>query len=122
MTQRHTHHTRVVTRFTRIPEPLPDGKVRCICGKAVALTPNGRIRRHKTPAGDECTHDAFYNDPPDVEAPPVAIPITRPRMRQPRDSGEMARLDVGSYCLTCDRWIPGERSYCGQCLRKRGRL
>jgi hypothetical protein len=126
VTQRHTHHARVVKAFVRKPEDMGDGKVRCLCGKPVTVTKSGRLRRHKTPKGDECTHQAFYNKRPDVEAPPIVIgPEPKYREWQPRvlrEERPPSRLDVGSLCETCEKWIPGERSFCGQCLRQRHRL
>jgi hypothetical protein len=101
---------------------------RCpLCMRPVGVTPRGRAGRHVDQRGDSCPGSGLVvrdNEVPH-ELPPVSI---ADRPVQPR--GEViphadaavegaARLDVGSSCLTCGKWIPGERSYCGRCMAKR---
>lgn len=127
MVRRHSPRARIVTRFTRIPEEIPDGKVRCAgCGKVVSLTPNGHTRRHNTPKGDPCAVRATYAKPihldeiPEVQLPPAPRydAPTEPRARASRKN-EASRLDVGSKCEDCGRWLPGERYVCGKCSNAR---
>lgn len=117
MVRRHEHHTRVVGAFVRIPKPLEDGKVRCNgCSSVVSLTKNGKIRKHKSPAGEDCAYVAFYAPRPSLdEVPEVVLPQTRPARSAPRDRSHPSRLDVGSECIDCGKWLPGERSVCGAC-------
>ena len=124
MARRHVHRAQVVTRFVRIPEEIADGKVRCNgCGKVVALNKNGSTRMHNTPAGEPCAYRVVYARPVELdEVPPIVIPPQRggdgPRPRTPVER-EPTRLDVGSNCRECGRWLPGEREYCGKCANAR---
>lgn len=114
MTRRRQPHVRVVTSFTRILGELEDGKVRCLCGKAVKPTSAGRLARHLTPSGDDCTHFASYRDPVRLdEVPEVVLPQPREPAEKPEKPAP--RLDVGSACKVCGKWLPGERSLCGRC-------
>lgn len=128
MTRRHNPHAQVVTSFVRIPQELRDGQVRCAaCSAPVTLTPNGTLRRHKMPSGEDCAHRSGHRrielDPDEV--PPVQMPH-RPstweaRAKKPKPERPPSRLDVGGNCETCGKWIPGERRFCGQCSRRRDR-
>jgi hypothetical protein len=122
VTKRKQPKSRVVGAFVRKPEPLEPGKVRCLgCSKVVTLTKNGKIRAHRTPDGKEdCAYTATYGRKVSVPKVQIVIPP------QPRGPGERAardrgpsRLDAGSNCRECGKWIPGERSLCGACFAKR---
>lgn len=95
---------------TSSPIAIPEGCVLCICGATPSITARGRMRKHKTPQGDECTHRAGYAEVVLERLPPVVLPPNR----VPSDRGP-ARLDVGSECRECGKWLPGERSLCGRC-------
>lgn len=59
MTRRRQHRAQVVGSFMKIPKPLEEGKARCAgCSKVVAITPTGRLRRHRSPRGDDCAFQA----------------------------------------------------------------
>ena len=84
------------------------------CGKRVPLV-DGQPKGHNRPQGRRCVDHAVDLD----ELPDVTFARTRER----RPSAEAAepkrsRLDVGSNCAHCAKWLPGERSLCGQCARK----
>lgn len=133
MAQRHQHHSRVIGAFVRIPEPLEDGKVRCLgCSAVVGLTKNGKIRRHKTPAGEDCAYTVSYAAPvkldrlPPVSVPPESRPRARTTIRQrkagpdPSSIANDSRLAPrNNECVDCGRWLPGERVLCGKCQRRR---
>lgn len=111
-------HNRVVGAFVKIPAPLEPGKVRCLgCGAVVALTRNHKIRAHNSPAGEPCAYRASYGQVKLEEAPPVVLPVDRsqPRARPRKAARPPSRLDVGSHCVDCGTWLPGERSLCGMC-------
>lgn len=119
---RQQHH-RVVGAFVKIPAPLEPGKVRCLgCGAVVALTRNRKIRAHNSPAGEPCAYRASYKRVDLAEVPDVEFPAARRgggRNSQPRGPKEPSRLDAGSHCRECGRWLPGERSLCGTCYATR---
>lgn len=128
MTRRHNHRAQVVTSFVRRPEELEDGKVRCNgCGRVVGLTSVGRTREHRTPAGEPCAYRVVYGESPAIdELPPVNVPpqkrdgyrsLRRPTERPARS--EPSRLEAGSECQDCGKWLPGERIVCGRCFNKR---
>lgn len=126
MTRRRQHHTKIVGAFVRIPEPLEPGKVRCAaCSKVVTLTKNGRLRKHKTPDGKEdCPYSVVYGKRVTVPKVQIVIPTRKgaPTSRQAaRYKPELppSRLDVGSTCEECGKWIPGERRLCGACFATR---
>lgn len=126
MTRRHQPQARVVTAFTKIPEPLKDGRVRCICRRTVRLTKAGRIPRHNMPNGDPCAHEAVYRPRPEqpIELPAVHMPPTRGYSGTTiadRADPETPRLLAGSRCADCGKWLPGERSLCGRCGARRER-
>lgn len=55
-------------------DEVTEGRARCICGRSVLILPSGRLRKHRTPTGDDCTHQANYG--PQVhldELPPVVF-------------------------------------------------
>lgn len=119
MTRRHRPHSRVVTAFTKLPEPLADGRVRCICGRVVRLTTRSRLRAHTMPNGDPCAHTATYQSPPKLtEIPDVKIRTAGAGHGIAADP-DQPRLLAGSHCIDCHRWLPGERNLCGQCGRRR---
>lgn len=92
-----------------------DGKVICpTCGgRAMPRSENpNQIGAHRSPWGQRCTRRLLKVE---IEAPPVSLPPSRPIAATPD------RVVTGS-CHTCGKWIPGERRYCGQCLRKRGSM
>lgn len=100
---------------------------RCpLCLRPVGVTARGRAGKHQDRRGDDCPGGGLVvrdNELPD-ELPPISLtPSGAPRGDVVPSSGPAvegsARLDVGSHCLTCGKWIPGERSYCGRCLAKR---
>lgn len=129
--RRHPKRGRTVTSFVRIPAELPPGKVRCAaCWAVCTVTPTGKLRAHKSPAGEPCAHRATYATRAPLDSlPPVVLPPVRtdPRPREPKTPPkprvapprEPSRLDVGSSCTDCGRWLPGERSLCGRCANHR---
>lgn len=136
MARKHAHRAQIVTSFVRIPEELADGKVRCLgCSAVVTLTPNGHIRRHKSPAGEDCAYTSTsYAEPVHLDAlPPVVVPPQRSggtrsqiKRRAPKarpkaaDVEQDARLAPrNNECVDCGRWLPGERTVCGKCARIR---
>lgn len=123
MVARHNRHAQVVTAFVHIPAELEDGKVRCnACAAVVGVTPNGRTRDHKTPAGEPCAYRVTYKQPVDLaEVPEVVIPVAPKRWDWTGRVGRNpdSRLDNGSECEDCGRWLPGERRLCGRCSNHR---
>lgn len=128
MARRHSHTARIVTAFMKIPEELEPGKVRCNgCGKVISLTKNGRTRRHKTPAGEPCAYVVTYAKPIElIERPEIKIrptpkytPGRDPAVRGPQGPDPYSRLEAGSECEDCGRWLPGERHVCGRCSNHR---
>lgn len=118
------------------PPALKDGFVRCpVCRNAARITQSQRLRKHYDLFGDLC-----YNKAPEVVRPrlirdegPVVVeswtrtpdvePVVTEAVAPPeREPGEPSRLDVGSHCQDCGKWLPGERKLCGQCLIKRGNV
>lgn len=100
------------------PPVLRGGQVRCpICRNGVRLTTRGNLYRHADLFGNPCGNRSTLT-PVHVVAPPIVLPPERygdPRKAQPRAEGEPSRLDVGSSCRECGKWLPGERSLCGRC-------
>lgn len=101
---------------------LREGQVRCACGAATTLTRMGRVRKHKTPAGDECPMQlhAGHDLDVDVSSVPIVVPPERGgngRTAVERER-EPSRLDAGSNCRECGKWLPGERILCGACYVK----
>jgi hypothetical protein len=90
--------------------PLLSNQVRCICGKGVTLTRNGNLRKHKSPQGDECPIVTYGTVIELAEVPHVNI------------NGDRCRLSPSGQCYDCNKPVSGERRFCGQCLRERGRL
>jgi hypothetical protein len=124
MARRHQHHSRIVGRFVKVPEPLADGKVRCPgCSRVLAPTRTGGIGRHVDKYGDPCPVTIRGNQPVELdEVPPVKVPAHPPKRNgwTRRPPAEPSRLDVGSTCRECGKWLPGERSLCGACYVKAG--
>lgn len=128
---------------TTIEPPVPDGKVRCpVCRRILTPTPNGRIRQHKDPQRGDCNGAGRVVAPSTVtdhESVAAAIEesarrITTPTRKTtahptahttPEDRGPYAadpaksRLEAGSLCQGCGRWLPGERQLCNRCQRER---
>lgn len=126
--RRHPQRGRQFRTLARKPAPLVEGKVRCAgCGTLTSVTKTGKLRRHSDADGVPCPHLATYTTGPLIDRdnlPPVVIPKQpreRPRPREPRtqpaapEPEELSRLDGGSSCVDCGRWLPGERSVCGRC-------
>jgi hypothetical protein len=101
------------------------GQVRCAaCGRGVTPTVNKKLRAHNAPDGTPCAHRAFYAEPVALdEIPPIVIgPEPKYREPRPRKASEPrppSRLEAGSECVDCGRWLPGERSLCGRCANRR---
>jgi hypothetical protein len=122
-----SRYSRIISAFVKIPEPLENGKVRCRgCSKVVPLTPNGKIRKHRSPAGEDCAYTASYGRyaldeiPPVVMRPAPKVKELQPE-RPPREPRvlEPLRLYAGRHCQECDSWVSGERRLCGMCAAKR---
>lgn len=120
-----------VVKPKREPKPIPEGKVRCeACGKVVTVL-GVRLRRHKDSSGFPCVNmrapgaELHLSDAPPVNLPPEPKwrPATRARATAAprREEGEPARLEAGSSCRECGKWLPGERSLCGRCSVLQGR-
>lgn len=114
-------------RATAAPPTLREGQVRCpVCRNATSLTPRGYLRQHRDLFGDTCTNKATGERVPFV-APPVVLPRVRTGpVRDPANTPERykrppgeSRLDVGSECRDCGKWLPGERILCGRCYVRR---
>lgn len=135
MTRRRHPHAKIVTRFTKIPDQLEDGKVRCICSAIVKLTPRGKLYAHQTPAGDECTHHAAYGPRVQLdELPPVQVPPERTvhrdvvKTRPPRRLPDPIEIEIDArlaprtgHCVDCGRPLPPGRTLCGRDLNRRAR-
>lgn len=102
------------------PPSLLDGQVRCpACRSGVAVTKSGALWRHHDLFGGYCGNVAAPADGEPLEAPDVVVP---PPPREGRENrSDPSRLDVGSHCRECNRWLPGERSLCGRCSILQGR-
>lgn len=99
---------------------IPDGKAKCpSCSKVVAVINETRLRRHMASAGYQCPNVQMADAPPfEYVMPEVKIPRLTPgsgHARAKRDEYEPSRLEVGSHCRECGKWLPGERSLCGRC-------
>ena len=85
-----------------------------VCDASTTLTPGGRLKAHDIPGGGiRCINKKVLHAVK-VDAPPVVVPSTRSGAER-RPSTEPSRLDAGSECRECGRWLPGERSLCGRC-------
>lgn len=109
-------------RIETAAKRVPDGKVRCgACEGITSVTKNGRLRKHKTPRGEACPNVISGITKRLRVIPEVRIaPQGRPRGEK-RPPSEPSRLDAGSACRECGKWLPGERSLCGACYVKGGR-
>lgn len=99
---------------------LKPGQHRCpVCRAGATLTTRGSLRAHNDLFGDRCWNKAT-GEATGITAPPVVVPAgnTSPL---PRPPSEASRLDVGSSCRDCGKWLPGERSLCGRCYAIGGR-
>lgn len=126
MARRKHPRSRVVGSFVRIPEPLPAGKVRCAgCSAVVSLNKSGKMRAHQSPSGEPCAYSVSYSKVHLEEIPPVVLPPAPayhpPREPKPKPPKPPSRLEAGSECVDCGKWLPGERSVCGKCSIKRNR-
>ena len=106
-----------------VPPALKAGKVRCpVCRNAVSVNPTGTLRKHADLFGEPC-HNRASGEATGITAPPVVIPDPRRFVAEPATNeaerverpAHRSRLDVGSECTECGKWIPGERSLCGRC-------
>ena len=111
-----------------VPAPkLADGQVRCpVCRNATKRTPTGRLRMHNDLFGLRC-YNRNPGDLAHVDAPPVVLPpergdrpSERPKAAEPAER-RASRLDAGSLCQECGKWLPGERRMCGKCFVRFGR-
>lgn len=109
-----------------VPRPTrarrPDDRVTCpACGGKAKPNGTNAIRSHRTPGGDKCSRRLLAVD---VTPPPIVLPLEpRPpsRASQPKAERGPARLDAGSECRECGKWLPGERSLCGRCYVRTSR-
>lgn len=96
-------------RSVAVPPELAEGQVRCpACRNATKLTPRGRLRKHNDLFGEVCGVRSA-GVPTGITAPPISLPAPV----KARDG--RSRLDGGSNCRECGKWLPGERSLCGRC-------
>lgn len=101
------------------PEPIPEGRKQCpACHKVLTPTPLGYFRKHTGPSGARCWNKNPGDLPPVVAPPVVAPPVTLPPIRA---AERVTRLDAGSKCRECGKWLPGERSLCGRCAIRSNR-
>lgn len=111
------------TRAVVAPTPKP-GQTSCpVCRQAVAVTPRENLRAHNDLFGNPCPNRSRLVST-QIEAPAVVLPLQNrpPRSKsEKRPAGEPSRLDVGSECRECGKWLPGERSLCGRCYARSGR-
>lgn len=129
MARRHTPTRRVNPKPSIIPKPLEDGKARCPgCSAVIAVTKNGRLRKHRAPSGEDCAvatvvQPQFHLD----ELPPVVIPEQRTSGRKPprrKTLDDLVPADAANgatygECVDCGKWLPGERTVCGWCYVQR---
>lgn len=100
----------------RVPKPADDRPTCPSCGSRVNVTDN-RIAAHTASSGNACKRRLM--EPPKVVAPPVHLPpVPHPPSRHvaERAQDNLSRLDGGSECRECGRWLPGERQLCGSCF------
>lgn len=102
-------------------EPKPDDRVECpTCGGRAKPKGERAIAAHRSPTGGSCPRRLLSVD---VPIPPVSLPpapsLSMPSKTQPRRRSEPSRLDAGSECRECGKWLPGERSLCGRCYATR---
>lgn len=106
---------------------IPDGKALCsACERVVGLTPNKHLRRHNDRRGVECSNRISGHEEATGLTAEVEMPTPTRGKRpaaMPKPPSEPSRLDVGSNCVECGKWLPGERSLCGRCYAtgERGR-
>jgi hypothetical protein len=116
----------MAARSIELPrKPLPEGRVYChACDGAASLTPNKHLREHRTPQGDPCPNRTSGLEPRvhlnEIPEGFVHQPAPHTVARTKRPEGEPSRLDVGTGCRECGKWLPGERSLCGACYVKNG--
>jgi len=121
--------SRVIQRLRRPVKKaalIPDGKAKCMaCRKVVSVVGGTRLRRHKEPNGDQCPNvqlgegHVLKGPAPEVKIPRLSARSAQGRER--RDESEPSRLDAGSNCRECGKWLPGERILCGRCSVSQGR-
>lgn len=109
-----------------VPGKTKDGRVLCLCGGTAKVLKSGRLSKHRDPRGYECPIKAYGREvvvdvsQVEVDVPPAPKSWEREERARHREPGEPSRLDAGSSCEDCGKWLPGERRLCGQCFIKRG--
>lgn len=111
------------------PPELRGNQKRCpVCRNGVATTVTGKLRKHVDLFGADCYNRNPGDLPPIGEVPPVVLPRVRDRQAgaqsrtaRPDEERPPSRLDAGSECRECGKWLPGERSLCGRCYATGGR-
>lgn len=93
-------------------EPKVDDRPECpACGQKINQRADGTITKHRSRSGLQCRRRLVSVS---VEAPPISLPTVSGPGRN--------TLSAIGECHDCGKWLPGERRFCGQCLRKRGRM
>lgn len=123
MSRRHQPTRRVNPKPSLLPKPLAPGKARCPgCSAVVAVTPNGKLRQHRAPSGEDCAVKISMREVHLDDLPPVVIPGPRganlARVRRSPAPPDAHYAPKGQ-CVDCGRWLPGERSLCGRCANHR---
>lgn len=120
---------RTTSRIARLGKPkpeaeIPEGHAKCsACAFVGKVLPSGLLNRHHSTRRDgHCPSKVPAGVKLEVVAPPVVIPermhpVSAGGTSAPpkRPDSEPSRLDVGSHCRECGKWLPGERSLCGRC-------
>lgn len=117
---RTPQHARSVERPTASG---PDVQRCPVCDVAVKLTQKTRLlSKHRTNDGYECPNRRTRERIELAALPPVEFDarVRPPRIQRAAD--EPSRLDAGSNCQDCGKWLPGERRLCGRCLNRRGNV
>lgn len=99
------------------PPELRPGQVRCpVCRNATGLTPLTKVlRKHRDLFGEPCWNKSQM-ETVKLVAPPVVLPRGGGQAgAEPAVAGQ-SRLDGGSLCTSCGKWLPGERTLCGRCF------
>lgn len=100
-------------------KPLAEGQVRCdVCEQPAHLTSRGNLRPHPALGGEPCpnrTHETPVEFDREL-AEQMRLEADRPLVRAPETG---VRLSPRGTCYGCERPVSGERTYCGQCLRRR---
>ena len=119
MARHHQPTRRVNPKPSLIPQELEPGKARCAgCSAVVTVNRSGTLRRHRAPSGEDCAYRVGVREVRVEDLPPVVLPPVRgnrPQVSKATPVRPPSRLDVGSNCKRCGKWLPGERSLCGAC-------